>query len=288
MMVVITMSCCPNRLRGDLTRWMIEIDTGVYVGNLNARIRDSVWERVCKNLNGGHAAMAFSANNEQKLDFRVFNTDREPIDLDGIKLIRKNRDTSADDDYINKSKAAVRHMAKLSQKKKNSSAYPEEYVVVDVETTGLTESNEIIEIAALKIRDGEVEKTFSSLVKCKKAIPEEIAKLTGITEAELKENGKGIKDVLLEFLTFCDSKNLVGHNISFDLLFINRACRENGVSITAFKTFDTMKMSRKKLDLGSYSLSAVAEQLGIKVERAHRALDDCQTAYGIFEKLNEI
>lgn len=287
MMVVITMSCCPQKLRGDLTRWMIEIDTGVYVGNLNARIRDSVWERVCKNLNGGHAAMAFSANNEQKLDFRVYNTDREPIDLDGIKLMRKNRDSAADDDYIKKSKAAARHMARLSQKKKGSSAYPEEYVVVDIETTGLTENDEIIEIAALKIKDGEVEKAFSSLVKCKKEIPEEIAKLTGITNTELEKNGKGIKDVLLEFLTFCDCKNLVGHSIGFDLLFINRACRENGLSVMPMRTFDTMKLSRKKLDLGSYSLSAVAEELGIKVERAHRALDDCQTAYGIFEKLNE-
>ena len=99
MMVVITLSCCPPKLRGDLSRWMQEIDTGVYVGNLNARVRDNVWDRVCSNIGNGHASMSYSSNNEQKLEFRIHNTQWEPVDYDGIKLI-KRRVTKSDDENV--------------------------------------------------------------------------------------------------------------------------------------------------------------------------------------------
>lgn len=56
MMLVITVKNCPPKLRGDLTKWLIEIDTGVFVGNLSARVRDSLWERVCANIKTGTAA----------------------------------------------------------------------------------------------------------------------------------------------------------------------------------------------------------------------------------------
>jgi CRISPR-associated endoribonuclease Cas2 subtype I-E len=63
-----------SRLRGDLSKWLQEINTGVYVGNVNSRVRDAIWNRVCENLKTGRATMVFSTNNEQKMDFRVHNT----------------------------------------------------------------------------------------------------------------------------------------------------------------------------------------------------------------------
>ena len=63
---------CPQKLRGDLTKWLFELDTGVYVGNLSARVRDGLWDRICRNISSGRAVMAYSANNEQKLDFRIY------------------------------------------------------------------------------------------------------------------------------------------------------------------------------------------------------------------------
>ncbi|MBQ6042496.1 MAG: type I-E CRISPR-associated endoribonuclease Cas2 [Oscillospiraceae bacterium] len=99
MMIVITMSCCPPKLRGDLTRWFIEVDTGVYVGNLNARVRDAVWERICLNIGSGRATMVYSANNEQKLEFRIHHAAWEPVDYDGIKLVRRNYPDREDDAY---------------------------------------------------------------------------------------------------------------------------------------------------------------------------------------------
>ena len=109
MMVVITMSCCPFRLRGDLTRWLIEIDTGVYVGNLSARVCDAVWERVCKNISGGRATMVYSANSEQKLEFRIHNASWEPIDYDGIKQVRRNFPSNQTDNKKQMPKAMIYH-----------------------------------------------------------------------------------------------------------------------------------------------------------------------------------
>ena len=83
------MTDCPPRLRGDLSKWLQEINTGVYVGNVNSRVRDAIWERVCENLNHGRATMVFSANNEQRMDFRVYNTSWKPVDYAGIQLIRR-------------------------------------------------------------------------------------------------------------------------------------------------------------------------------------------------------
>ena len=83
------MTDCPPRLRGDLSKWLQEVNTGVYVGNVSARVRDALWERVCENLKNGRATMVFSANNEQRMDFRVHNTSWKPVDYEGIQLIRR-------------------------------------------------------------------------------------------------------------------------------------------------------------------------------------------------------
>ena len=88
-MTVIVLSDCPPKLRGDLTKWLLEISTGVYVGKVSARVRDELWLRVCDNLKSGRASMVYSTNNEQGMDFRVHNSIWEPVDYDGIKLVRR-------------------------------------------------------------------------------------------------------------------------------------------------------------------------------------------------------
>lgn len=86
-MTVVVLSNCPPRLRGDLTKWMIEVNTNVYVGQFSARVRNELWNRICENVKSGQATMVFSVNGEQKMDFRVHNTVLEPTDFDGIKLM---------------------------------------------------------------------------------------------------------------------------------------------------------------------------------------------------------
>ena len=87
-MIVLTIANCPPKLRGDLSKWLLEINTGVYVGRVSARVREALWQRVCENIRDGQATMVFTANNEQHMDFYVHNTAWEPVDLDGIKLMK--------------------------------------------------------------------------------------------------------------------------------------------------------------------------------------------------------
>lgn len=86
-MIVVVLSAAPAGLRGALTRWLMEIDTGVFVGSLSARVRDQVWELVRENLNGGRALLAYSTNNEQHVAVKTIGYDRSPVDLDGMTVM---------------------------------------------------------------------------------------------------------------------------------------------------------------------------------------------------------
>ena len=118
-MIVITMTDCPVGLRGDLTKWLLEVNTGVFVGQVSARVRDNLWERIKETAKDGRVTMVFSTNNEQKLDFRIHNSTWEPIDFDGIKLILRpspSRIKQLGELRLGFSKASKRQIAKRAKK----------------------------------------------------------------------------------------------------------------------------------------------------------------------------
>ncbi len=88
-MTVIVLSGCPPSIRGYLSRWMIEIAAGVYVGTLSARVREELWKKITYTIGEGNAAMVLRKNNEQGLEIRLYNTDRTLENYDGIWLVRK-------------------------------------------------------------------------------------------------------------------------------------------------------------------------------------------------------
>ena len=289
MLVVITLSNCPPKVRGDLTKWLFEIDTNVFVGNLNSRVRDAVWDRICTNIKHGRATMAFGANNEQKLDFRIHNSDWEPTDYDGIKLVRRVLPGISKNEPEQLKVVQQRINHNLQRKKK--SAYDlDKYVVIDVETTGLRDTDKIIEIGALKVEDGTIVEEFSVLIKSEIPLPREIVKLTGLTDEILSEEGIEIREAIETFREFCGEETLVGHNVNiFDMKFLQIACISNGFSAMRNQTKDTMKMARRKIDCSKYDLGSVAEYLEIEYNHneVHRALWDCKLTYWIFEKLKD-
>ena len=91
-MTVIVLTACPAGLRGHLTRWLLEISAGVFVGNVSARVRDLMWARVIELSGNGRALMVYATDNEQRLSFRVHEHHWEPADYDGITLIRRPSD----------------------------------------------------------------------------------------------------------------------------------------------------------------------------------------------------
>src|SRR3954462_14624088 len=94
-MVVIVLSACPAGLRGHLTRWLLEISAGVFVGHVSVRVRDLLWLNVCEMTSGGRALMVFSVPGEQRMDFRVHNHHWTPTDFDGLTLMMQpNREAA--------------------------------------------------------------------------------------------------------------------------------------------------------------------------------------------------
>lgn len=150
------------------------------------------------------------------------------------------------------------------------------YVVLDLETTGLSyKQDEIIEIAAIKYC-GQKTDTFSQLIKPKSVIPENITDLTGITN-EMVQDADSIEIVLPKFLEFIGNFRLVGHNIkTFDILFINKACQDLGLPRIKNEITDTLPLARKAVPrLANYKLSTICDFYHVDASNAHRALDDC-------------
>lgn len=289
------MTDCPPRLRGDLSKWLLEISTGVYVGQLTGRVRDAVWARVCKNLKGGRAVMVYNTNNEQHMDFRVHNTSWEPVDFDGLWLIRRPLPAAqvADDGIKNGfSKAARYRMADKAgirtAKVTDFTHQSESYVVIDVETTGLSaEKNLIIEYGAVKVANGEITEEFSALVQREEPVPAVIGKLTGISDDMLTELGVPPEEALEKFLAFVGNSKVVGHNISFDMEFLRVECQRYGKQALANKCQDILKLARRRLtEVANYKLDTLAEYFGLDKQQ-HRALSDCVLAQKIYGKLME-
>lgn len=87
-MLVIVVENVPDRIRGRLAVWMIEIRAGVYVGKLSAKVRDMIWAQIEDGLEDGNAIMAWSTNTESGFDFLTLGKNRRlPVELDGLKLV---------------------------------------------------------------------------------------------------------------------------------------------------------------------------------------------------------
>lgn len=87
-MVVLTLSACPPKLRGDVTKWMVEVSPGVYVGLLSQRVRENLWTRVCSLIGTGKATMIYPAQTEQRFSVKTYGTYWTPVDFDGITLMK--------------------------------------------------------------------------------------------------------------------------------------------------------------------------------------------------------
>ena len=289
-MIIVTVTSCPPKLRGDLTKWFFEIDTGVFVGNLSARVRDAVWKRICENIGSGRATMVFNTNNEQKLDFRIHNSDWEPTDYDGLKLVCRKTNNSAVSENKT-SRVQQNHIARTLQRNRKSINDLRDYVVLDIETTGINDAtDQIIEIGAISVKDGNVAEEFSALLKIDTQLPKGIIELTGITDEILREQGRDVREALEELKEFCGDSELVGHNIAlFDMNFLRRAFSKSNLEMMRNKVTDTLRVSRRKLDdCEDYGLADIAKYFKIEYGNLHRALDDCLLTYKVFEELKKI
>ena len=213
-LTVITVKNAPQSLKGDLTKWMQEIATGVYVGNFNIKVREELWRRVKENVGDGEATISYAFRNEIGYSFDTIHAKREVINCEGIPLVllplTEKIDIKASD--IGYSKAAkFRKTKKFSNKKRKINFKP--YAIIDIETDGLDESkSSIIELGAVKLEEGEL-KEFGCVIEYNKQLSDRITDLTGITTQMLNEEGIPLDVALDELLQFIGDLKIVGYGV---------------------------------------------------------------------------
>lgn len=286
---VITLKKVPQALRGDLTKWMQEITTGVYIGNFNTKVREKLWKRVKENVKDGEATLSFSYRNELGYQFDTHNTSFSNIDMEGIPLVfipNENIDE----------KRGIKHGFSNAAKFRNAKRYmahrtkldSKDFVIIDIETDGLDkEKDYIIEIGAVKSVGGRISE-FQSLISYEGTLPKHIVAMTGITTNMLKTNGKNVEVVLKNFKEFICDLDIIGYNVSFDIEFINIVLSKFELEKLENKRYDLMKfVKNEKLFLANYKLQTVIKEYGVGNEVPHRALEDARLIYKLAVKVNK-
>ena len=159
------------------------------------------------------------------------------------------------------------------------------FIVVDVETTGLSARDEIIELSAIKFRNFSPVEVFTTLIKPKKEIPPEATRVNHITN-DMVLSSPTINQITPAFLEFiADTDILVGHNLEFDLKFLHVW----GINFhnEKRKYYDTLSLSRRTIETSdrSYSLDSICQEYNIFRDNAHRATSDCLATGILFVEL---
>ena len=158
------------------------------------------------------------------------------------------------------------------------------YICIDLETTGLNpKMDKIIEIGAVKVIDGKVTDTFSTIVNPGRILEERVSELTGITNDKL-ENAPYIEDILPALEDFLEDLPLLGHRILFDYSFLKKAMVTNKRSFER-KGIDTLRIARRFLpSLEHRTLEFLCKHYGIP-HTAHRALEDAKATSELYQIL---
>ena len=159
----------------------------------------------------------------------------------------------------------------------------EEFVVFDIETTGLnSHTNKIIEIGAVKIKAGRIIDRYSQLINPGISIPHHITEITSITNEQVANQPK-IDEVIGKFVDFIGDAVLVAHNAPFDMGFIKRDIKEYLNIDLENSVIDTLQMARDLFpDFKKYGLGDLNKSLGLALEKHHRAVDDSQATANMF------
>jgi len=293
-MIVLALSNCSNALRGDLTKWLFEVDTNIYVGKHTARVRDKIWDRVTENTKSGRAVMVYPTNNEQGFDFRIWGTTWEPIDFDGLKLMMRphpggvNLNIKKNESFL--SKAENRKAAqKYAHSKKRVTELPESYVVIDIVTTGDSIINdEIIAIECIKCIYG-VNEIFSVKIQTNKSYLPNLNILSDIPNEIIPDNGRELHSVINEFRLFVEELPLIMFNATVDLSFIRKAYKQCNFDMPNNSVINIMSLADKLLDdPPELNLMELANHFKIDVNEINPITSLCHIKQMLYERLRSI
>lgn len=162
--------------------------------------------------------------------------------------------------------------------------FVDDYVVFDIETTGLNKDvDKIIEIGALKYKNNVLIDEFNYLINPKITLPEIIVDITGIKDKDL-EDKETIDMILPKFVEFIEDLPLLAHNNTFDLGFINKNLKDLNLKELTNKNIDTLEVAKKYLpQMYNYKLETLKKYFNVK-QVSHRAVGDCHTANHVYQE----
>lgn len=161
------------------------------------------------------------------------------------------------------------------------------YIVLDIETTGFSSTDKIIEISAIKVNNDQVVDEFSTLVNPDMKIPQNVIDLTGITN-EMVEDMPYISDVIEDFLEFIEAYPLLAHNASFDMTYIKSAVEEYTGKKVKNQVIDTLEYSRRKVPSEDHKLHTLCEYFGVINKNEHRGLSDCYSLLKCYQEMQKL
>lgn len=260
---VITVKNVPKSLRGDLTKWMQEIATGVYVGNFNSKVREQLWNRVLDSIDGGEATISYSYRNEIGYSFNTINAQRKVVDLDGVPLVllanTNEKIFEQQKGYSDASK--IRKSRKFSNSNcKNREYSKNNYLILYITTVENTDNIETI--CSYKEVNFEEEYIYITLsVEDKKYIINK----TGITNTNAYVGVEPL-NAIEELSIFLEGYTIVSYGLSRELEILSKKMLEYDFGdIYDYKIYDLEKFVKKdNLFLEVYDLENVFKEYEIE------------------------
>ncbi len=164
----------------------------------------------------------------------------------------------------------------------------EEYVVLDTETTGIDpQVDEVIEVGAVRVRNGEQVEAFEAFIKPSRPVGDSEA-VHGISDAMLACEGRPAAEVFASLQAFIGDVPVAGHNVKFDLRMLAAHSARAGEALRFGAHFDSLRYARRLLNQDSYRLGDLCEALDLPAEATHRALDDVKTTVHLLFHLGTI
>jgi len=165
---------------------------------------------------------------------------------------------------------------------KKITRFVDDYVVLDIETTGLDyKSDVILEIGCLKYKNNILVDTFHTLVNPGIPIPKQATEINHITD-EMVKDAPYASEKLQNLIEFIGDNVIVGHNIGFDIKFLITACLSCFIDYPKFTTINTITLAHKYLQIDSYSLDSIREYFHNN-DVAHRAISDCEMTAQLYQ-----
>ncbi|AUJ51816.1 PolC-type DNA polymerase III [Staphylococcus hominis subsp. hominis] len=218
----------------------------------------------------GHKAIAVTDHNV----VQAFPDAHSAAEKNGIKMIYGMEGMLVDDGVPIAYKPSDRNLKDAT------------YVVFDVETTGLSNQyDQIIELAAVKVKDGEIIDKFERFSNPHEKLSETIINLTHITD-DMLVDAPEIEEVLTEFKEWVGDAIFVAHNASFDMGFIDTGYERLGFGPSTNGVIDTLELSRTiNTEYGKHGLNFLAKKYGVELTQHHRAIYDTEATAYIFIKM---